>query len=212
MQNEFHFKLRNDQLSKYLMQSRAMHIMAAILLIVYGLPFLRNFSDEWIMVLGVFLPSITVLLVSIFKSSLLRDANNNRVFRILEAGFLLMGSMHYLQTSNNMAALFFAFVACVMLVLLWMESRILHDQFAVFTPAVIELELPFTTKKYRWNEVQQVVLKNEYLTLTFKENRYTQVGIYPNFTEEEKIDFEFFCQAWVGSRGDRGPQTTDDGR
>lgn len=197
MQSEFHFKLRNDQLPKYLMQSRAMHIMAAILLIVYGLPYLRHFSEEWMMVLGVLLPAVTVLLVSVFKSGLLRDANNNRVFRILEAGFLLMGCMHYLQTSNYMAALFFGFVAVVMLILLWMESRILHDQFAVFTPSVIELELPFTTKKYQWNEVQQVVLKHDYLTLTFKENKYTQVGIQPNFTEEEKIDFEFFCQAWV---------------
>jgi len=168
--------------------------MASILLIIYALPYTLKISEDWMMVIGILLPAITILIISLFKKTLLADVNNNRVFRILEIGFLIMGSMHYLQINHNLPALLFGAVAMFMGFLLWMESRILHDQYILFDRSKIEIELPLSTKKYQWQELQAVMIKNEFITLSFKDNKIHQVKIKPNFVENEEGDFLFFCQ------------------
>jgi len=194
MHDQFHIKLKNERLPKYLMQSRSLHIMACILLIIYILPFAVEFSENWMMLLGILLPAITILILTLFKRKLVNDVNNNRIFRILEAGFLMMGSMHYLQTDKNLPALLYGMSAFFVLFLLWMESRILQDQYILFDKSQIEVELPLSTKKYGWDELQAVMIKNDFLTLSYKDNTIQQLKIQPNFNENEEGDFLFFCQ------------------
>ncbi len=176
------------------MQSRAMHIMACILLIIYAFPYMADFSENWMMLLGVSLPAITILAVTLFKKSLVRDINNNRVFRILEGGFLMMGSMHYLQADKYLPAIVFGMSALFILFLLWMEGRILQDQYIVFDQSQIEVELPLATRKYAWSEIQAVMIRNEFLTLSYKDSTIQQLKIQPEFVENEEGDFLFFCQ------------------
>ncbi|MCF8292607.1 MAG: hypothetical protein K9I70_02245 [Chitinophagaceae bacterium] len=194
MHKQFHIKLQHDTLPRYLTQSRAMHIMACILLIIYALPYLADFSDNWMMLLGISLPAITILAVTLFKSKLVRDINNNRVFRILEGGFLLMGSMHYLQADKVLPAIVFGMAALFILFLLWMEGRILQDQYIVFEDSHIEVELPLATRTYAWNELQAVMIRDEFLTLSYKDATIQQLKIQPEFIENEEGDFLFFCQ------------------
>ena len=194
MHKQFHIKLQHDTLPRYLTQSRAMHIMACILLIIYALPYLADFSDNWMMLLGISLPAITILAVTLFKSKLVRDINNNRVFRILEGGFLLMGSMHYLQADKVLPAIFFGMAALFILFLLWMEGRILQDQYIVFEDSHIEVELPLATRIYAWSELQSVMIRDEFLTLSYKDATIQQLKIQPEFIENEEGDFLFFCQ------------------
>ncbi len=174
--------------------------MAALLLIVYGLPFAINFSENWIMLLGVLLPSITILIVSIFKKGLIQDVNNNRVFRILEAGFLMMGCMHYLQINKNLPAILFGIVSLFILFLVWMESRILQDQYAVFEVSHIEIERPLSTKKFYWNQLNDVVLKNNLITLHVNDDTFEQIRIQENLSETEAGDFLFFCKDTIGRK------------
>jgi len=194
MHKQFHIKLQHDTLPRYLTQSRAMHIMACILLIIYALPYLADFSDNWMMLLGISLPAITILAVTLFKSKLVRDINNNRVFRILEGGFLLMGSMHYLQADKVLPAIVFGMAALFILFLLWMEGRILQDQYIVFEDSHIEVELPLATRTYTWSELQAVMIRDEFLTLSYKDATIQQLKIQPEFIENEEGDFLFFCQ------------------
>jgi hypothetical protein len=194
MHKQFHIKLQHDKLPRYLKQSRAMHIMACILLIIYALPYLADFSDNWMMLLGISLPAITILAVTLFRNKLVRDINNNRVFRILEGGFLLMGSMHYLQADKVLPAIVFGMAALFILFLLWMEGRILQDQYIVFEDSHIEVELPLATRTYAWNELQAVMIRDEFLTLSYKDTTIQQLKIQPEFIENEEGDFLFFCQ------------------
>jgi hypothetical protein len=194
MHKQFHIKLQHDKLPRYLKQSRAMHIMACILLIIYALPYLADFSDNWMMLLGISLPAITILAVTLFRNKLVRDINNNRVFRILEGGFLLMGSMHYLQADKVLPAIVFGMAALFILFLLWMEGRILQDQYIVFEDSHIEVELPLATRTYAWSELQAVMIRDEFLTLSYKDTTIQQLKIQPEFIENEEGDFLFFCQ------------------
>ena len=168
--------------------------MAAILLVSYSLPYAADFKENWMLLLGVLIPAITVLMVALFKKRLIEDVNNNRVFRILEAGFLMMGCMHFLQANQLLPSMLFGVVAMIILFLLWMEGRMMQDQYIMFEQSHIELELPLATRKYMWEQLQAVMIKDEYITLSFKDNKIQQLKIQPNFVENEEGDFLFFCQ------------------
>jgi hypothetical protein len=105
-----------------------------------------------------------------------------------------MGSMHYLQADKVLPAIVFGMAALFILFLLWMEGRILQDQYIVFEDSHIEVELPLATRTYAWNELQAVMIRDEFLTLSYKDTTIQQLKIQPEFIENEEGDFLFFCQ------------------
>ncbi len=168
--------------------------MACILLIIYALPYAGDIAENWMLLFGIMSPAVTILILTLFKRKLVNDSNNNRIFRILEGGFLMMGCMHYLQINMNLPAILYGMSALFILFLLWMESRILQDQYILFTTSQIEVEWPLKTTRFSWKDLQAVMIKNEFLTLSYKDSTIQQLKIQPDFNENEEGDFLFFCQ------------------
>ena len=202
MHNEFHFKLIHPQLPSFYRQSRAMHFMACILLLMYARPYLFHFPDEWMLTLGIVLPSISILFVALLKKTMLQEPNTNRIFRILEIGFLCMGSMHYLQEKSYLPCILFAFVAMLLGFLLWMETRMLNDLFIVFTPQHIEIEKLLQTKIIAWQALRTIQYQSNYLTLEFKDDTFEQLAIKPFDSPEHKEVFIAFCARYLTSKNE----------
>lgn len=177
MHNRYAFRLIHEKQGLYYAQGRAMHIMAGILLFLYAFPYFLSFSDQWVMGLGVGLPSVMILAVALFKRPLLQLPGNNRMFRILEAGFLIMGSMHFLQKNQIVPCLFFAFVASVMMCLLYLESRIFQPQGMYFGDEGVVVELPLATKSFSWTTIRDLQYRNHYITITLKDERQLQFRV-----------------------------------
>lgn len=199
MPKVFTFIIQNDKQGKYFHQGRAMHIMAGIFLICYGMPYLINIQHEWMMPIAIILPALTILAISLFKYSLILDVNNNRVFRILEAGFLMMGSMHYLQSNQIFPAILFALVSIIMLFLLKLESRIFQNRFLYIMPKGIEIELPLHSKLISWNEIEKVLFVNEHITIHFVSQQQIQVKVKHHMNEIELLEFTEFVKAKTSS-------------
>lgn len=195
MAKQFTFTLQPDERrTRSLKQCRAMHIMAAIMLVIYSLPYALTFSTDWIYLLAILLPALVILFIAIARRELIEDANNNRIFRILEAGFLMMGSMHYLQVDQNLPAVLFGLVSLLMLFLLWMESRLFLEKHIYFDEEKVEVEFPLGTRSYTWPQLHAVMLQSAIITLSFKDNTIHQLAVKPDYTELEAGDFLFFCQ------------------
>ena len=194
MSRRFYFQLRREDKAKKQLQSRSIHVMAAILMLVYGLQYLLMPEISWLQILAVVPPSFLLILLVLFKRSIFSDINNNRIFRILEMGFLLMGSMHFLQKDQLAAALIYFFVCAFLFVVMWMENRIFQPQYIDFEEDQIRIELPLTTKRLSWREVQKVTMKNHYLTLHADENHYRQYKVIDALTPQEWEEFQLFCQ------------------
>ena len=189
------FTLQPDEKStRSLKQCRAMHIMAAIMLVIYSLPYAFTFETDWIYLLAILLPALVILFIAIARRTLIEDANNNRIFRILEAGFLMMGSMHYLQVDQNIPALLYGLVSLFMLFLLWMESRLFQEKHIFFDEEKVEVEFPLGTRSYTWAQLHAVMLQSAIITLSFKDHTIHQLAIRPDYSELEAGDFLFFCQ------------------
>lgn len=193
MSRHFYVEIEKEDTAKRQMQSRAMHAMAAIFMFVYGIQYLLRPEVDWWQLVAIVPPSLLLIVLILFKRSLFHDVNNNRIFRILEIGFLLMGSMHFLQKDQWVASLVYFLVSAILLLVLWMENRIFQPQYIDFKEEKISLELPLRTTTLGWNQIEKVTLKNHYLTFHLKNGKYREYKVKDNFTEEERAGFEEFC-------------------
>jgi hypothetical protein len=198
MHKHFYFKLVKEDRSKRMLQSRAMHVMAAFFMLFYGLQYISILPINWTQIIALLPASIAVIAVVIFKRKILEDANTNRVFRILELGFLTMGCLHFLQHDNIISTVLYVVVTLFIGLILWMENRIFHDQFIDFVEKEVMVELPLYNKKIAWKNITQVTLKNHYLSLELPNNKLLQYRVKDTMTAEERIEFTRFCEERCG--------------
>jgi hypothetical protein len=189
-QPDFFYLLINENVRKYASQRISMHIMAGLFLVFYGLQYLPTYNENWMYLVGILPVSILVILLSIFKKVLFLDINNNRIFRILETGFLMMACMHFLQTNQHIAAVLYGLVSLLILYLLSFESRMLQEQYIIFNKDKIQIELPIFTKNIKWSALKNVVQKNDFLTFEFKNDTFAQYKIKHGYDDVKLIEFE----------------------
>ena len=193
MSRHFYVEIEKEDIAKRYMQSRAMHVMAAIFMFVYGIQYLMQPKVDWWQLIAIVPPSLLLIVLVLFKRRLFNEASNNRIFRILEMGFLLMGCMHFLQKDQWVASLVYFLVSAILLLVLWMENRIFQAQYIDLKEDSISLELPLRTITLAWNQIEKVTLKNHYLTFHLKNGKYREYKVKDNFTEEERIGFDMMC-------------------
>lgn len=193
MHNQFSFRLLRDDIDKRCKQSRAMHIMASMLIIFFGLRFI--FQLDWTMLLGFTLPSTMVLVVSLFKAKQLRIVEYNRIFRILEIGFLAVAAERYFHEPNLGLGLFFSAGAFIIALIFWMESRLFSEQFIDFHEAHILIPGALSDKKYEYSTIENIIYRAPYLTLQFKNQDFRQLKVEPEFSSFDEDEFRQFCHS-----------------
>lgn len=193
MHNQFSFRILRDDIDKRFKQSRAMHIMASILIIFFGLRFI--FQLDWTMLLGFTLPSTMVLLVSLFKAKQLRIIEYNRVFRILEIGFLAVAAERYFHEPNLWMGLFFSCCAFIIALIFWMEARLFSGQFIDFHEVNILIPGSLSDKKFEYSTIENIIYRAPYLTIQFKNQDFRQIKVEPEFSPFDEDEFRQFCHS-----------------
>lgn len=196
MPEHFYFRIEHTNLHKRMHQCRALHIMAGIMMLIYSLTFFSQEKVQWITIIAIIPPALLVLFLAIFKKNLITDINNNRIFRILEAGILLMGSMGYLKHDQVFPAILFGVVALLLVYVLYLESRLFSHQYIDITAAGITIALPTHDKKASWQEVRNIVVRDRYLTVETTSEKIWQYPIFNSLTPEEFEAFLLFCERY----------------
>ncbi len=194
-QPDYFYLLINEKARIYASQRIAMHIMAGLFLVFYALQYLPTYNENWMYLVGILPVSILVILLAIFKKALFLDINNNRIFRILETGFLMMACMHFVQTNQHISAILYGFVSLLILYLFSIESRMLQEQYVIFNKEKIQVELPIFTKKIKWSELKNVIQKNDYLTFEFKNGTFAQYRVKHGYDEIKLMEFKEYINS-----------------
>jgi len=147
------------------------------------------------MLLGFTLPSLMVLVVSLFKSTQLRIIDYNRVFRILEIGFLSVAAERYFHEHHLWMGFFFSFCAVIIALIFWMEARILSEQFIDFYEKQVLVPGALNDKKYEYSTIEQIIYRAPYLTLQFKNEDFRQIQVEPEFSHFDADEFRRFCDS-----------------
>lgn len=197
MHNAFHILRSQENLPKRYRQARAMHIIAGLMLLPYALEYALKSPPQWMELIGILIPALCVVFVPLFRPRLLQTNEANRIFRILEAGFLIMGGMHFLQNKLPLIALLFIFLSGVMLLLLWMESRIFQEQYIRIDAAGILIEWPLRNQKIPFTQIKKLVFNQQYLTLIFRNEEIRQFAIEQTYHPEEIQELQSFLKQQI---------------
>jgi hypothetical protein len=197
MLRHFYFRLVPPQLGKRYAQCRSIHIMAGILMFVYTLFFIEKFSQNWMQLLAMAPPALVIIALAIFKKEIIVDAQNNRIFRILEAGILLMGAIGFLQKDHIGPTILFGLFAVFLLIILYIENRLFTSQYIDVTENGISIALPTHDKKMEWALLKNIIVKGDYFTVEDADGAIRQYPIVNSLNEEEFIQFNYFCAKYL---------------
>ena len=182
------FNITIENKEKRLQKAHAMHIMAGLLVLVYGI---RGFYDlpNTSMQLYTALPaSVVILFIAIFQKRRLQNIDTNRIFRVLEAAFVFMGALHFYKYHIVFLAVLFFIASVGILFLSMLESQLLNgydiivDEKGVTRPGIGK-----QTKTIPWNEINNVIAKDRILTVDLK-NNYLMQSKFTNFMTESEVD------------------------
>jgi hypothetical protein len=188
------FNIVIENLKKRITQLHALHIMAGLLVLVYGL---RGFSDlpNTSMQLYTGLPvAIAILGISIFKKNNLLNIEANRIFRILEAAFVTMGGLHFFKYHYNITGIGFVISALLLLFMLMIENQILGGYQIVVDDAGVTTNNGLRKKTIAWNELENVIAKDGILTVDMKNNYLMQSKFSNDMNAQELLDFNNWCR------------------
>lgn len=193
MLDHFYLRLVLTDIPKKHRQILTIHLMSAILIFTYSIYYFLSHQEDWMTLLLTIPVSITIFIFSLFRKKVLLQFSNHLIFRILESAILFMAFLFFFK--NNMwapATLFFIF-SILIVFFLYIESRILQAQYVDIFTDKISIALPTHNKHIYWKEVQQIILKGDYLSIVKKNDIILQYPIVNAFTLEEHVAFKDFC-------------------
>jgi hypothetical protein len=175
--NEFRINLKDENAAKRISQQRAMHIMASLFLMIFGLQFFLQSDIDWNAVLLYLMPAVGIFSISLFKKSMLLETNYNLLFRILETALLFSASMHYMQSNKVSISIVFGLIALMILCLFLFEHYYFSNQYVYINDKGVAVPHAFKRKNLEWKDIENVIIHTNTFTLEEKNDLLFQKGI-----------------------------------
>ncbi|MBX2931812.1 MAG: hypothetical protein KF781_07705 [Chitinophagaceae bacterium] len=166
---EFTFYIKNTRKKQLWLLAYGLLIVNALLFFLFALKLIFH---KWI-----FIPASFAFAIALF--GLLYKNKTSFLYKI-GAVIVCIG---WIKLS-------YFWLAIVMIILLSIVEYIAKDTTLIFNQSAIMLKAVLN-KKYQWNELQNVVLKDGLLTIDFRNNKLLQLEIDNLINEKE---FNEFCQ------------------
>lgn len=194
MKDQYSFLLVHDKFDKYFRQLKAMHLMAGFFLIIFAFLLPTIATNSMLFLGGLALFVSLIFGVVILKNSLLRRLQINQMFRVAEIILLSLAAYYFYKENFLLPMALFSLVAVFILVLLVIESKIFSKQYIILNLKEILYPQIFTTRSIPWQNVTNVVLRFQVLTVEMKDGSFVQQTIAHNYSEEEVILFNNFIK------------------
>jgi hypothetical protein len=192
------FDIVIENLHKRYTQLQALHIMAGLLVLVYGL---RGFSDlpKTSMQLYTGLPiAIAILVISIFRKHFLMSIERNQLFRVIEAAFITMAALHFFKYGFTITGIGFIATAIFLLFMLMIENQVLGGFKIVVSDNGVTRNTGLQKKTIPWSEIQNVMVRDGILTVDLKNNYLMQSKIAARMSFAEIEEFNEWCCGKLG--------------
>ncbi|WP_298713711.1 hypothetical protein [Chitinophaga sp.] len=186
--------LHPNAITKLRMQP-VMHGMIGILFLFNVIGVYKMEDPNWLMAL-LFIALGTASLAFPFMMRKMRKmSETNSVLRLLQVFTLFSGSLFFLSHMQPiiggtllLAGLGVAYTA-------YAEYRIMQPAYAEIGETGITLPTVFGKKAFRWNEMNNVVLRNDLLTLDFRSNKVLQLDVLDEYSPAQTAEINAFFQS-----------------
>jgi hypothetical protein len=176
--------------------ARLIHISVALLLIgnAYG-AFKSTANPDLIFIVAQIAISIMIFTKVVTGDKLYTNALlSHNLFRIGEI-FCLLYATYYFSNNlhNNLMSFFTLLGACGLIYLVFSEQKIFKKQLIRMDEKSIQLPIGEGGKKIAWNQIDNLRIRNDYVSINTKQNRFIQFETNHFYNDNTLDEMNAWC-------------------
>ena len=174
------------------------HVVAGLFLVANIAEYYKQLNyQNFFSVLPMYLVAVASLVYGLFRNRMDSKAKFNHWMRMLQ--FLIFSVLGILMLKTkmefrNMSLLLWA-VICILL--LFTERKIFHDAFLNLGRNNITIPGYFSNKVLPWSVIENIIVRQDYVTIYIPENKYIQYEVLSELNEAEIKNINLFCQQHI---------------
>jgi hypothetical protein len=174
-----------------------MHGMTGILFLFNVIGAYKMEQPNWLIVLLFTVMGLVSVLFPFLMRRMRKFAEANTVLRMLQAFTMLSGCLYFLSHMQPIVG-FTLFLAGLGIGYIgYAEYKILQPSHAEFDTTGITLPTVFGKRRIGWNEMKNVILRNDLLTLDFKNNKILQLEVLDDISTTRAAEMNNFFQTRI---------------
>lgn len=171
-----------------------MHGMTGILFLFNVVGTYKMPEPNWFMAFLFIVMGIASVGFPFMMKRIRRFSETNSVLRMLQAFTLLSGCLYFLSHMQPIVAIALFLSGLGIAYIGYAEYRILQPAFVTIDTTGIVLPTIFSNRRFGWNEMKNVILRNDLLTLDFKNNKILQLEVLDDISPSQTADMNTFFQ------------------
>lgn len=119
----------------------------------------------------------------------------NAIARLLQVFVCLTGSLYFLSHMQPVGGLLLFVVGLGLAYIGWAEYKVFQPVYVKADTTGITVPTAFSARLIGWNQLNNVILRNDLLTLDFKNNKVLQLDVLDEIAPETREAFNNFCKS-----------------
>lgn len=186
--------LHPNAITKLRMQP-VMHGMIGILFLFNVIGVYKMQDPNWGMALLFIALGTASLAFPFMMRKMQKMSETNSVLRLLQVFTLLSGSLFFLSHMQPIIGGTLLLAGLGVAYTGYAEYRIMQPAYVETDNAGVSLPTVFGRKRFGWNEMNNVILRNDLLTLDFRNNKVLQLDVLDEFSASQTADINKFFQS-----------------
>lgn len=171
-----------------------MHGMAGLLFLFNVIGAYKMDEPNWLIVALFVIMGLASITFPFMIRRIRKFAEANSILRMLQAFTLMSGCLYFLTHFQPIVGGTLFLAGLGMAYIGYAEYRILQPAFVTVDENGITLPTLFSSRHVRWNEMNNVVLRNDLLTLDFRNNKLLQLEVLDEISPSQTADMNTFFQ------------------
>ncbi|MBS0029078.1 hypothetical protein ACTJJ0_14105 [Chitinophaga sp. 22321] len=170
-----------------------MHGLTGILFLFNAIGIYRSPQPNWFLVVFFLVLGMACIGFPFTMKRFKKFSEANTVARMIEAFICFTGSLYFLSHLEPLTGLLLFLTGGGLAYVGWMEYKIFQPSYVKMDTTGITLPTTFSKRLVGWNELNNVILRNDLLTIDFKNNRILQLEILdePGAAQREALNTFF---------------------
>ena len=170
-----------------------LHLLVALIFIIDLSHVPENSIKDWVFSAVYFVAFVLLLIAAIFYKTILNTVWGHFRLLFLESMLFLGGSVYFWSKGLSLVAFSHAIIAGVLVLLMIYLKR--RENGELIIVSISNVILPGLTRQriVEWNELSNVIKRDDLLTLDFKNNKLMQVQIL-DADDVSEDEFNQFCR------------------
>lgn len=171
-----------------------MHGMAGILFLFNAIGIYNSRQPSWGMVVYFMIVGFLSLLFPFLIRRLRNFSGANSMMRLLQAFVCFTGALYFLSHMQPLIGILQMLIGIGVAYIGWVEHNIFKPVFVSMDISGITLPTTFSSRVVGWNQLNNVILRNDLLTVDFKNNKIMQLEVLDNVPDIKEDEINGFCR------------------